>query len=139
MLVWIRFDLFLYVFYLLGWFVFVVYRREARAENKYNARKYGHLSKALEIAQHSTASMAKFDNLSKNEPKPRLKKNNIKNARKKQASNLNSNKMEETAKQKEILFNIFGKQSNDAFNVKKASKSAKIEMEIKRSRKKKRR
>ena len=46
---------------------------------------------------------------------------------------------QESSKQKEILFQIFGKESKTAFNVNKASKSAKIRMEIKRSRKRKRR
>ena len=110
----------------------IIKKRELNKENKFNFKKYGHLSKSLEVAQHSTASMGKFDKLNKNEPKPNFKKNNKKIER-------IFDKRDENSKQKEILFNIFGKQTNDAFNIKKASKSAKIQMEIKRSRKKKRR
>lgn len=117
-------------------------RRAERQSKKFNFSKYGNLNKTLEIAQHSTASMGKFDKLNKYEAKPKLKanvNNREKNENKKNGISNGVNLNQESNKQKEILFQIFGKESKNAFNVNKASKSAKIRMEIKRSRKKKRR
>lgn len=49
-------------------------RRSMQQESKFKNEKFGHLDKALTIAQHSTASMGKFDKLNYHEPKPSLKK-----------------------------------------------------------------
>eukprot|EP01084_Bolivina_argentea_P068022 123790_1 len=53
-------------------------RRAIKEQQKFTKQKYGHLNVALKVAQHSTASMGKYDKLNKNEPKPSLKKNNKK-------------------------------------------------------------
>jgi len=119
-------------------------RRSKQQEGKFSSEKFGHLNKALSIAQHSTASMGKFDKLNRYEPKPSLKKNK---KNKNDDSNesiqksykinktISKNMDSENAKQHEIMFQMFGKQQNDAFNVEKAAKHVKYE--IKRTTKKK--
>jgi len=115
-------------------------------ESKFKNEKFGHLDKALTIAQHSTASMGKFDKLNYHEPKPSLKKNpkiqskndnstdSIKKSSKFSKA-LSKNMNSENAKQHEIMFQIFGKQQKDAFNIDKAAKQVKYE--IKRTTKRK--
>jgi len=119
-------------------------RREMRQSEKEKNKKYGHLNVALKVAQHSTASMGKFDEMNKNETKPTLKKN-----RKKSVDYMQTNEntkvhqyrfgkdsfgKKERNKQKEILFNIFGKEQNDAFNLEKATKHQQYAIERKRAR-----
>merc|ERR1712130_732611 len=116
-----------------------------RQNEKEKKQKYGHLNVALSVAQHSTASMGKFDELNRNEQKPELKKN-----RKKSVGYMQTNEnskvhqyrfgkksfeKKERSKQKEILFNIFGKQQTDAFNTQKAAKHEQYQIEKKRARK----
>lgn len=114
-------------------------KRFLKQQSKNSVRKYGHLNAALNIAQHSTASMGKFDVLNKNEPKPKLKAN-----AKKSVEYLQRNRntklfqmkfgkkafgKKEREKQHEIMFQIFGKKQENAFNVQKAAHSAKISIE----------
>jgi len=53
----------------------VLGKREIKQQAKHQNSKYGHLNTALEVAQHSTGSMGKFDQLARFEPKPKLKRN----------------------------------------------------------------
>ena len=113
----------------------------------YKSNKFGHLNNALKIAQHTTASMGKFDKLNKHEPKPELKK-----VGKKRIDYLQTNKKysiiksknqkmlfnKERDTQNEVMFNIFGKQQKNAFNINVATKQAKKRIENKRSKKWKR-
>ena len=117
--------------------------REQRAMDKVKKRKFGHLNVALGVAQHSTGSMGKFDTLNRNEPKPKLMKN-----RKKSVDYMQTNEntkvhqfkhgkksfgSKERNKQHEILYNIFGKQQKDAFNMEKATGHAQYQIERKRA------
>jgi len=118
--------------------------RAMRQNEKEKKQKYGHLNVALSVAQHSTASMGKFDELNRNEQKPKLKKN-----RKKSVGYMQTNENtkvhqyrfgkdsfgnKERSKQKEILFNIFGKEQNNAFNKEKAIGHEVYQIEKKRAR-----
>ncbi len=118
--------------------------RAIKQMEKEKNEKYGHLNVALSVAQHSTGSMGKFDTLNKNESKPTLKKN-----RKKSVGYMQTNEnskvhqfrfgkdsfsQKERTKQNEILFNIFGKEQKDAFNVEKAVKHEMFAIEKKRAR-----
>eukprot|EP01083_Nonionella_stella_P159256 519369_1 len=117
-------------------------------ENKKKSKSrygMGHLNVALSVAQHSTGSMGKFDELNRNEGKPTLKKNRKKTVDYMQTNDNTkvhqfrhgkqsfSNK--ERNKQKEILFNIFGAQQKDAFNMVKATKHEQFVIEKKRAKK----
>ena len=117
--------------------------RASKEADKEKMTKYGHLNVALKVAQHSTGSIGKFDELNKNEPKPDFMKN-----RKKSVDYMQSNENtkvhqwrhgkdsfaeKEKTKQKEILYNIFGKQQLDAFKVKKAAKHEMYAIQKKRA------
>merc|ERR1712039_307616 len=117
--------------------------RQKQKEEK-APQKYGHLNVALKVAQHSTASMGKFDKLNRNGGKPEFKKNRKKSVGYMQTNEnrkvhqyrfgKNSFEKKERTKQKEILFNIFGKQQTDAFNTQKAAKHEQYQIEKRRAR-----
>jgi len=100
-------------------------------------RRRGHLNVALRVAQHSTASMGKFDELNKMEPKPKLKKNRKKSVGYMQTAENDkvhqykfgkeSYKKKERSSQHEILYNIFGKEKAK-LNQTKAVQHAKYEI-----------
>ena len=119
--------------------------RAIREMGKVKKQKFGHLNVALGVAQHSTGSMGKFDKLNRNEPKPKLMKNRKKSVDYMQTNEntkihqyrhgKNSFHGKEIKKQKEILFNIFGKQQTDAFNMDKATKHEQFQIEKRRAHK----
>ncbi|ETO33702.1 hypothetical protein RFI_03400 [Reticulomyxa filosa] len=112
----------------------LVGKRAMKQSLKHTNLKYGHLNTVLDIAQHSTGSMGKFDALNRFEPKPKLKRNAKKDTAYLGAHDQNHKKkfgkdkanrsmlQKETEKQKEIMYQIFGKQQHDAFDVGKATK-----------------